>query len=83
MPASDPILDALRLAQGKQPMATRLDTAGLRELSAEIRASAYFTARGTSLAYASKIEEVIRLLAGDSEHGLGWIDPRHLIAQSG
>lgn len=44
-------------------MPTGLGTAGLRELSADLRARMVFTARGTSAIFASKIKEVVNLLA--------------------
>lgn len=47
-------------------MPTGLDTAGLRELSAELRSRMVFTARGTSAIFVSRIKLVVdQLAAGD------------------
>lgn len=59
----DPIFDAFLAASKRGAMPTSLDTAGLRDLTAEVRLSNAFTARGTSLIYASKIKEVTDLVA--------------------
>jgi hypothetical protein len=62
----DPIFDAFRAAAARGEMPTNLDTVGLREMSAELRARSVFTARGTSAAFISKLKEVIdQLAAGD------------------
>ena len=60
---TDPVFDAFLAAAGRGEMPTGLDTAGLRELSAELRTRMVFTARGTSAAFVSRIKAVIDLLA--------------------
>ena len=57
------IFDAFRAAFARGEMPTALDTAGLRELGAELLGRAVFTARGTSVVYVSKIKEVVDALA--------------------
>jgi len=65
-PLPEPVFDAFRAAAARGEMPTNLDTAGLRELSAELRARMVFTARGTSAVFVSKIKEVVdQLAAGD------------------
>lgn len=60
------IFDAFRKASERGELPTSLDTAGLRELGADVLSSAVFTARGTSAVYVSKIKEVVdQLAAGD------------------
>lgn len=59
----DPVFDAFLAASERSAMPTGLSTAGLRELSADLRARMVFTARGTSAIFASKIKEVVNLLA--------------------
>ncbi len=68
MPATlpDPLFDAFVKAQARGALATSLDTAGLRDLTALVRLNAAFTARGTSLIFASRIKEVIDLIAAGS-----------------
>lgn len=62
----DDVFDALVAAQGRGVMPTQLDTAGLRQLSAGLRARSFFAARGTSAIFVSKIKEVTeQLAAGD------------------
>lgn len=51
-------------------MPSDLDTAGLRELGADVLAGAVFTARGTNAIYISKLKEVLNhLAAGDISGG--------------
>ena len=59
----DPLFDAFLKARDRGILPTSLDTAGLRDLTAQQRLSSVFTARGTSVILASKIKEVIDLLA--------------------
>ncbi len=59
----DPLFDAFLAARGRGALPTSLDTAGIRELAADLRLASSFTARGTSLIFAQKIKEVIHLLA--------------------
>jgi hypothetical protein len=62
----EPVFDAFLAASERGEMPTGLDTAGLRELSAELRSRMVFTARGTSAVFVSKIKEVVdQLAAGD------------------
>ena len=56
---SEDIFDAFKAAQARGAMATGLGSKELRDLSAGIRAQGVFTARGTSVVFASKIKEVI------------------------
>lgn len=51
-------------------MPTDLDTAGLRELGADVLARSVFTARGTNAIFVSKLKEVVdQLAAGDIGEG--------------
>ena len=59
----DPIFDAFLSASKRGALPTSLDTAGLRDLAAQVRLSSAFTARGTSRIFAMKIKEVTDLLA--------------------
>lgn len=59
----DAVFDAFVAAQGRGVMPTGLDTAGLRELAAEVRARSFFTARGTNAIFVSKIKEVTEAMA--------------------
>jgi hypothetical protein len=70
MPDLKAITDALTAAQKRGALPTRLGTAELRELGAEVLARSVFTARGTNAIFASKLKEVIDLLAaGDIGEG--------------
>jgi len=74
----DQITDAFLAASARGEMPTNLDTEGLRELSAELRARSVFTARGTNAIFVSKIKEVIDLLTagdiGEADARLGLIE---------
>ena len=59
-----PLMDALRAAQARGALPTSLDTAGLRELGAEILARSTFTARGTSAVYADQLKRLVEQIAG-------------------
>ena len=60
------MFDALLAASKKGLLPTALDTAGLRNLAAEIRRNAFFTAQGTSVAFVSAIQQaVVRMAAGE------------------
>lgn len=62
----DAVMDALRVARDRQILPTTMGTAGLRELAADVRRRAVFTARGTNAQFLSVLKEVIdRLAAGD------------------
>ena len=62
----DAIFDAFRTASERGELPTSLDTAGLRDLGADVLSSSVFTARGTSAVYTSKIKEMVdQLAAGD------------------
>ncbi|MEM1083225.1 MAG: hypothetical protein AAGI48_03815 [Verrucomicrobiota bacterium] len=63
-PDNDPIFDALRVAQDRDPLATTRSTAELRELAAGIRARSVFVARGANANFLSKLKEVIDQVAG-------------------
>jgi hypothetical protein len=60
---ADDVFDAFVAAQGRGVMPTSLDTAGLRGLSAQVRARSFFTARGTNAIFVSKIKEVTEAMA--------------------
>jgi hypothetical protein len=65
-----PITDALRAAQQRGALPTALDTAGLRELGAEVLARSVFTANGTNVVFADELKKLIdRLAAGDMGEG--------------
>jgi hypothetical protein len=68
-PDSDRVLDALRAAAARGTLPTRMGTAELRELAAELRARSVFTARGSNAIFVSKIKTLIDQLAS------GQIDP--------
>jgi hypothetical protein len=55
----DPLFDAFVKAQARGILPTSLDTAGLRELTAQARLASAFTARGTSRIFATMIKRVI------------------------
>lgn len=75
----DPVFDAFLAASKRGEMPTGLDTAGLRELSAELRARMVFTARGTSAIFVSRIKDVVdQLAAGD----IGPADARVVLAET-
>lgn len=61
----DPVFDAFLAAKERGAFATGLDTAGIRELAAEVRYSGVWTARGTSLVFAQEIKDVIDDLTAD------------------
>ena len=62
----DPVFDAFLAASKKGLLPTSLDTAGLRELAAELRRNAFFTARGTSVAFVSAIKQAVeRMTSGE------------------
>ncbi len=62
------LLDALRAAQGRGALATSLDTAGLRELGADILSRSVFTARGTNAVFVDMIKTVVnQVAAGDMD----------------
>lgn len=61
----DPVFDAFVAAQKRGALPTALDTAGLREMSAAVRYSAAFTARGTSAIFAQEIKDVIDAITDD------------------
>ncbi len=52
------VFDAFKVAEEKEVMPTSLSTEELRELPPELRARSFFTARGTSAAYAQTIRDV-------------------------
>lgn len=58
------ILTALRIAQRRGILPTRLGTAELRGLAAGIRAGAVFSARTTSAIYLTRMKEVLDALTG-------------------
>lgn len=69
-PDRDPILDALRAAQGRGALPTTMGTAELRELGAELRARAVFTARGANAVFVSKLKTLIdQLVSGEIDPG--------------
>ena len=62
----DPVFDAFLAAREKGILTTSLDTAGLRELAAQVRRNAFFTARGTSTAFVSAIKQAVeRMTSGE------------------
>lgn len=63
---TDGVFDAFRVARERGAFATGLDTAGLRKLSAAVRGSAAYTARGTSLVFAQAIKEVVDDITNDN-----------------
>ena len=62
-PGEDQILQALTAANERGVFPTTLDTAGLRNLAAQVRARAVFTARGANVHFVSMIKRVIDELA--------------------
>lgn len=62
-PGNDAILDALRAANERGALPTRLDTAGLRELAAQVRARSVFTARGANVEFVSALKELVEQMA--------------------
>ncbi len=58
------LTDALRAAQERGVLPTTLDTAGLRELGAEVLAKSIFTAKGTNAIFANELKKIIDELAG-------------------
>ncbi|BCU75988.1 hypothetical protein [Luteolibacter sp. LG18] len=71
--STDPVFDAFRAANARKALPTHLDTAGLRQLSAAVRARAVFTARGTSTIYVNELKRVVDLLASGD---IGMADAR-------
>jgi polyhydroxyalkanoate synthesis regulator phasin len=71
MPDDDPVFDAFTAASGRGEMPTSLDTAGLRELSADFRRRMLFVARGTNAIFVSKVKEVIDLVAAGKMNDAG------------
>ena len=70
MPNLAAITDALRAAQTRGALPTSLDTAGLRELGADVLARSVFTARGTNVIFADMLKKIIdQLAAGDIGEG--------------
>ena len=64
------ITDALRAAQTRGALPTALDTAGLRELGADVLARSVFTARGTNVIFVDDLKKIIdRLAAGEIGEG--------------
>lgn len=64
----DPVFDAFLAAKDRVAFATGLDTAGIRELAAEVRYTGVWTARGTSLAFAQEIKDAVdAVLANQSD----------------
>lgn len=64
------ITDALAAAQDRGMLPTTLDSAGLKELGAEVLAKSVFTARGADAVFVSQLKEVIdQLPAGDIGEG--------------
>lgn len=64
------VFDAQLASSARTVMTTSLDTAGLRELGADVLARSVFVARGTNAIFASKLKEVIdQLAAGDIGEG--------------
>jgi hypothetical protein len=59
LPLPETLFDAERISRSRTAMPTALDTAGLRELGAEVLARSVFTARGTNAIFASKLQEVV------------------------
>jgi hypothetical protein len=62
-PGEDKILQALKIANDRGLLPTRLGSAGLRELAADVRARSVFLARGTNVHYLTKLKEVINQIA--------------------
>jgi hypothetical protein len=70
MPDLDTITDALRAAQKRGALPTALDTAGLRELGADLLARSVFTARGTNVVFTDVLKKLIaQLAAGELGEG--------------
>jgi hypothetical protein len=70
MPTPDPsrIFDAARISGARTALALGLSTAQMRELGAGIMARSAWTARGTSMIFASKLKEVVdAMAAGDMD----------------
>lgn len=55
----DPVFDAFLAAKDRGAFATGLDTAGIRELSAAVRYTGVWTARGTSLVFNQEIKDAV------------------------
>lgn len=69
-PDADPILDALRAAQGRGALPTTMGSAELRELGAELRARSVFTARGSNAIFVSTLKGLInQLVSGEIDPG--------------
>lgn len=62
---TDPVFDSFLAAKDRGAFATGLDTAGIRELAAEVRYTGVWTARGTSLVFAQEIKDVVDDLTAD------------------
>lgn len=67
---TDPVFDAFLAAKDRGAFATGLDTAGIRELAAEVRYTGVWTARGTSLVFAQEIQSAVDDILADK------IDPQ-------
>ena len=64
------ITDALAAARDRGLLPTTLDSAGLKDLGAEVLAKSVFTAHGANAVYVSKLKEVVdSLTAGDIGEG--------------
>lgn len=59
---NDPILDALRAAQGRGDLPTAMSAADLRELGAQIRARSVFSARADNAHFVSRLKGLINQL---------------------
>lgn len=64
MPEDTPIFDALLSAQRRGLLPTSLDTAGLRELGADLLARSVFSARVANADFLSKLKQVVDAIAG-------------------
>jgi hypothetical protein len=62
-PDPEPMMDALRAAQGRGLLPTSLGTAELRELGAGVLGRSVFAARATSVRFVAKIAEVAEAVA--------------------
>lgn len=73
MMTPEQIFDAFQAAFARRGLATTLDTAGLRELSVQVRNLSVFSARMSSAAVASELKVIIDQLSNDQ---LGLADAR-------
>ena len=66
------ITDALAAAQKRGLLPTTLDTAGLRDLGADVLSRSVFTARGTNAVFVDSIKRVVdAIAAGDMDEATG------------